>query len=459
LTADQVINASLDAAGNPSQQPFASPSDAVPTTTINAGIPPPGPLPTTALELMDATKANILAAPIATDAPLPQFLTRPDHPVRPANLSARSGPLQTDKFYANFLVGDQREPIWPQPYSLWWAKDGDVQPRMGLNNSWGLAISNIDRDQQIFGDSPQAGDPPKFFITPLYVQEIILSATELGPDTLLTTDSHKQFSVNVNLQPSAALAPIIRFPIVQGMGFVSGMYTGATPLLQSNIFFTDLLENGAVNGGLTHKWLVKLKDGSSWLLYVTPNGATGRPPLFLSDSTSITGPAGFIGLIQVAKNTAEVCGETVHDQAAGAYPISASISASVESSVGTYSFTWARGGSEAQNLLMYALPHHVITMTSETMQHATCAQLWTATKGPARAFTSNVWTLQENNLPVNIDFDPWRPDLGAIGKVADVAVEHITSAASQELSRDITADSNYDSAYFAGKVSKRLFDC
>ena len=446
-----MINTKLDTSGHLTEQPL--PNVSVPTTSIDTNLIVSGPLLPTSPWPTTGTKANILAVPIATGSPPQHFVTRQDHPRPPVNISGRSGPLQTNKFYGNLLVGDQREPIWPQPYSLWWAKDGNSSPRMGLNNSWGLAISNIDRDRLRYGDSIQTGDSPKYFIAPLYVQEMILSATELGPDTLLTTDSHKQFSVNVNLQPSSTTAPVVRFPIVQGMGFVSGLYVGATPLIRSNVIFTEIVEAGTVNGGATYKWRVSLKDNSRWLVYMTPNGAAGRPPMLLQDSNNIIGPTGYSGLIQVAKTIVDACGELVHDGAAGTYPLSASVSASVEGSVGTYSFAWTRGGSKTQSLLMYALPHHLNTMSADTLKSGTCAVLWTSTKGLARGFTADVWTLQEEFLPVNIGFDPWRLDLGTVRKVAAPAVDLITEAASKELAVDLDILTNEPSAYFGGKAS------
>ena len=391
--------------------------------------------------------------PIATDPPPSLFATRNDHPVQPKNISGRSGPLQTNKFYGNLLVGDQREPIWPQPYSLWWANGGNSPPRQGVLNTNGLAISNIERDNLFFGDPIQPNDPPKWFGAPLYVQQMILSANELGPDTILSTDSHKQFSVNINLLPSTGAAPVIQFPVVQGMGFVSALYTSAMPLLQSNVSFTDLVESGTVNSRSTYKWIIKLKDGSTWLVYITPNGSAERPPLVSKDSNTIAGPAGFTGLIQIAKNTAASCGEAVYDHAAGTYAISASISASVKSKSGVYSFAWQRLGSQSQSLLIFAQPHHIQSMTPDTLATVTCVNMWTTTKGLSRGFIGDSWKLQENDLPVDIGFDPWRDDLGTVRKIANPAINQVTDAASRELSQDMDKLTNLDSAYYGGKVS------
>lgn len=39
----------------------------------------------------------------------------------------------------------------------------------------------------------------------------------------LTTDTLTAFSANANLVPSGATTPAITFPLVQGMGFVTGI--------------------------------------------------------------------------------------------------------------------------------------------------------------------------------------------------------------------------------------------
>lgn len=39
----------------------------------------------------------------------------------------------------------------------------------------------------------------------------------------LTTDTLTAFSANANLIPSGATTPAITFPLVQGMGFVTGI--------------------------------------------------------------------------------------------------------------------------------------------------------------------------------------------------------------------------------------------
>ncbi|KIW00212.1 uncharacterized protein PV09_08252 [Verruconis gallopava] len=460
LTITQVVHSSLETTGIPSAPPFPTTSLVFPTTKLNitslstySSLPTI--LPPTSESSGQVNKINILTVPIATYPPPGQIAPRSDYPRPPVGVRARSGPLQTNKFYENLLLDDQRQSIWPQPYSLTWAKGGDAD-RGGLANSWGLSVSNIDRQGLLYGDPIQSGEPPKFFTAPLYVESIILSASELDTNTVLTTDSHDQFSLDINLTPKPDGQPVIRFPVVQGMGFVSALYTNATPLLQSSVFFTDLIEIGDVDSGKTHKWRIQLKDGTSWLLYITPDGSFGRPSMVLKDSNTIIGPGSFTGLIQVAKNTAGSCGERVYDGSAGTYATSLAVSASVDGATGNYSFIWRRAGSSDQQLLMFALPHHIDTMSPDTLNQSTCVTLWTTTKGEARGLQADMWLLQEQNLPTDIDFDPWKPGSGAVKKAVDEATAQIDDAAATELALDIDKLTNLDSAYYGGKALSKF---
>jgi endo-1,3(4)-beta-glucanase len=91
---------------------------------------------------------------------------------------------------------------------------------------------------------------------------MILSAQELGTSTTLTTDSLQPFSVNANLAPATEVPQIMTLPLVQGMGFVTALYRACTPLIQTSVFFRELLPAGVVNDGITSKYRVTLEDGN-----------------------------------------------------------------------------------------------------------------------------------------------------------------------------------------------------
>lgn len=357
-------------------------------------------------------------------------------------------PIQTNKFYANFFLGSQGFPVWTHPYYLAWAK--------GVGNSYGMAITHIERDKFAFGGGPSP-EKPQFFIAPLGIHHIVLSAEELGRDTYLSVEGLKAFSVYANLAASAGSRVLMSIPCVQGMGFITAIYDQAKPVLSTGVFFRTLDYVQSLNG-VTHKYRIRLNDGSKWLLYVTPTASQGVPPFTLINSTTISGPADFAGMIQVTKNPAEAEGEETFDSSAGAYAINATIYGSANGLSGRYSLSWAKGGVQSQTLLMYALPHHVESFDQETKTASrNYIRLVTTTKGFATAVLADKITMVEDDLPDTVGFAPWAKAAdGAGGGFENVNLSPgaralVNQAGISELSQDIDKQTRLNSMYYSGK--------
>jgi endo-1,3(4)-beta-glucanase len=159
----------------------------------------------------------------------------------------------------------------------------------------------------------------------------------------LTVDSLEAFSVNANFAPRGGEAPIITFPLLQGMGFITGVYKNCTPLIQSSVFFRELIPVGSINGGATSKFRIILEDGKTWLLYLTPHSNQGMEQLTKTNNTCIQGRTGFVGVIQVTRLPTG-CGEELYDRSAGAYAVSGNLSATVDGTRATYTLSWNKAG-------------------------------------------------------------------------------------------------------------------
>jgi endo-1,3(4)-beta-glucanase len=66
--------------------------------------------------------------------------------------------LHTNKFYANAFLGEQNQPIWTHPYSIWWGKGGQEQ---GMLQTWGMNVAHVEEADLQYGP----GDPPKVRLT------------------------------------------------------------------------------------------------------------------------------------------------------------------------------------------------------------------------------------------------------------------------------------------------------
>lgn len=387
--------------------------------------------------------------PVAIGSPPNNIQQRGGHPVPRLGINLDGGPIETNKFYQNFVLGSKDSPGFILPYSLRWSQGS------GNAQSWGMAISHIDDNQKVFGPpNPSiATSPDSFYINPLGIESIILSAAEFGPSTVLTADSLLVFSANIHLQPSAGSPSVLTLPLVQGMGFITGQYVNLQPAIQSSVFFRSIASAGSPKPGV-FKYRVTLEDGKVWLLYaIATNGIS--PNLQLITSTLLQGIPNWYGDIQVAK-VPDASFETIYDKAVGAYPTSGTIGGYAHDSTAQYSFSWNKGGAYASStsLLMFALPHHVESFESDTLGNVTNLVLDTLTKGAATAVVADYWVLEETALPLSLSFAPWRPagDAQTTATLSPSAISAIQGIAAIEASQNMSANTNLDSMYYSGKA-------
>lgn len=300
------------------------------------------------------------------------------------------------------------------------------------------------------------GHPVSYYINPVGIQSMILSAAELGNSTVISTDASQPMSAQVILQPRNGTSSNITFPIFQGMGYVTGIYTNLQPLIQSSIFFQKVVTAGSPRAGV-FKYRATLEDNTSWLIYVIPSNGTD-PNLHLDSNTNLRGPAGFSGVIQVSKNPAGDAGEKFYDNSSGVYPVSVNVTGSVTNNTGTYGLSWQKGGKDVAStpLLMFALPHHVSSFDNSTQCRKIPLQLRTTTKGNATAVIGENWTMVEPDLPADMGFAPWSPSKGNVATLSTAAQQVLLNVAPTELQQNMSAQTDLNSMYYSGKALSKF---
>ncbi|KAL2881869.1 endo-1,3-beta glucanase [Colletotrichum sp. CLE4] len=385
---------------------------------------------------------DIFAEPIGTGAPPGTISARSDHPVPRKGITSTS-PLQTNKFYSNFFLGDQTAPTYTYPYGIAWGAG------RGAAASYGMTISHIEANQRVFGPTKADSGAASYFINPVGIQSMVISALELGSDTAVGTDNVTAFSATIHLKPNAQAVPAVSFPLVQGMPFITAQYAGATPVIRTGVFFRTVTRVTQDPKAGVAKYTFQLEDGKIWRLYAyATTGSQLNLQVVNNGLAQSTQP--FYGIIQVAKDPGN--GEALLDQAAGVYPTTVALSGSVSGTSGSYTFKFAKGGHPDGQLVMYALPHQVSSFDSTTKNGVQPVQLMTPAKGIATAVLADQWTMQESNLPVSMGFAPWSPDKGSLTTLSDNAKVVIRGIAAQEVSQDMMAQSDLDSMYFSGKA-------
>ena len=424
----------------------------VATTVTKTGSPSSIPLPSQASSCLSnmACSGQDMFVPVAIGQPPTNLEHRAGHPVPRLGINNITGPIETNKFYSNLFLGSQGFPAFVTPYSLTWSRGS------GNAQSWGMAVSHVDANQKVFGPANEniPNSPRSYYICPLGIQSMILSAAEFDQNTVLTTDELYFTSGNVHLSPAGSSSSLT-LPMVQGMGMVTGLYSNLQVVIQSSVFFRVVTAADSPKQGV-YKYKVTLEDGKIWLIYCTPDN--GLDPNFqLKSSTLLQGMSSWSGAIQIAK-LPDGTSESVYDNAAGAYPTTGKIQGYAQNSSAQYSLSWNKGGAYANNatLLMFALPHHVQSFDENTRGKIQNLTLDTTTKGKAVAVSSDYWVMEEH-LPTDMGFAPWRP-MGqqSVNTLSAAAIATIQNVSATEASQNMTAQSDLNSMYYSGKALSKF---
>ncbi|KAG9256533.1 endo-1,3(4)-beta-glucanase [Emericellopsis atlantica] len=393
----------------------------------------------TTVDMDKRQSADIFANPIGTNGPPSQIPRRSDHPVSHGTI-VKNGVLSTNKFYAGFHLGSQTDPIYPFPYALQWPRGG------GVARSWGISISHSEERQRVFGADKFNG-AAEYYLNPVGIQSMILSAVELGSATVMQLEDVTAFSARAVLRPSAGAAPAVSFPLVQGMPYVTGQFTGGRPMIQTGVFFRSMtrVQNDPKSGVAKYNFL--LEDGTTWIVYGYATSGSMLDLQLVNQGLAQSRNA-FTGVVQVVKNPGGA--DSALDDGAGIYPTGVRLSGSVAGSSGSYSLNFSRAGHSQGKLYMYALPHHVESFNSDTAGRTQSIRLVTLTKGQARLVRGSSWTMLENSIPTSMDFAPW--DGTTKRTLSNAAKSAILPIARSDISQNMDAQSNLDSMYFSGKA-------
>ncbi|PHH68408.1 hypothetical protein CDD82_575 [Ophiocordyceps australis] len=393
------------------------------------------------METMSAQ--DIFAKPLDTRPPPANIPVRSDHPVARKGVQSKA-PLQTNKFFANFFLGDQMGPAYTYPYAVHWAGG------KGACGSWGLSISHTESRQMVFGQERYNG-AAAYYINPVGIQSMVVSAKELGSQTTLSLDSVTAFSARVLLSPNSTSPPAVSFPLIQGMPFVTAQFDGAMPMIQTGVYFKTVSratrdpKNGVV------KYTFNLEDGTIWRVYGWASKGEELELRVTNDGLAESKKA-FYGIVQVCKDPNVDGSEQALDDGAGIYPVTLDLSGTASGSNGTYSFKFQKQGHQLGNLYMYALPHQVDSFSDDTKRRVQKIQLQSPTKGMATLIRGVEWTMVEPKMPTDMGFAPWHPDQGSAERLSDTAKSTIKAAASKEVAQNMMAQCNLDSMYFSGKA-------
>ncbi|CAK9683320.1 unnamed protein product [Candida parapsilosis] len=395
----------------------------------------------------DTCYSGDLFSPIDTNAP-PSIFPRQQLPLSiPSGVNNNGAPIQTNKFYANLFLGDQDLMVYTYPYGLYWSKE----------SYYGFGVQHTNVSDRVFGSqNTNNRGVSSYYFNPTNNGEIILSATEFAHSSMhMGLSDMTEMAAKVKLSTTAGQdLNYLEIPIVQGMGFVTGVYNGnLVPELNSLYGFRtlELEESDALLSNIL-KYRATLFNGVNWLIYITLPTENDDFELIAEDSYHLKASKSVDGLIIQVAIAPETSKDQFYDAAAGMYVTDASIQGSVVcSSSALYSFVYETSGSSSSgNPIVFTLPHHLQTLT--TTSGATGITVSSQTKGEMTAFLTKKLSFSDT-IDKNIKFLPYiAGKTGQLSYSSDQLTLLATSA-NDELAVDIASTvANMNSNYFSGKV-------
>lgn len=393
-----------------------------------------------------------LFKPISTDKPPTNFSEEDLEFDLPNGVDNDGNPIETNKFYVNLFLGSQASPVFTYPYVVWYEFSSD--------EIYGLAISHTTADQYTYGYREGASEdgPASYYINPGKINQLTFSADAFD-------GSNVGLKVS-NLTDTSALATLydnstensnskIDFPLVQGMGFITGVYSGDFKAqLQSQVGIYELTQETADDlpeGTLKYK--AKLNNQVTWLVYATlPDGSSDFD--LSVDNSVISANNAVDGLVLQVAVAPESDQESYYDSAAGLYVTHATVSGYADGDTATYKFAYdTEGSSNSDSPIVFALPHHIESFTSETANSATNISLQSTTKGLQYAYVTDTFEFNEKLDAASVGFLPYTTLVENSGDLSYTSeqLSAIASAANDEFSEDIVTTIKGFATYTAGK--------
>lgn len=419
-----------------SEQTSTSPSSLSTSTSSTA----------TATENFSTTTIVNLFNAVSTDEP-PTVFNRSPNPMSLADGVSNDGPIQTNKFYTNLIVGSQESPAFVYPYSLW----------KYTSSSYGFAVQHTTVDQYSYGGYDSSGNA-KYLVNPLGIAHVVFSASNFDSSMTMQVDEMTLSSTRVVLSESNDSSNYLEIPLVQGMGFATGIYHGSlNAKIGSSVGFNTIVSESSNNlaQGIL-KYRITLLNGVTWLCFVIgPDDLASTDfSLQVTSEYEIEANTSVDGLIiQLAVAPSKTDYEVFYDQAAGMYVTDFKLQGVSDGSTATYEFSYTTQGESASgSTMIFALPHHESSFSDAMQDYYTGIQLASTTKGVMNGYLTT--SLQfSTSLNRQISWLPWSSQLGSTPlEYSEEQLQLLAEVANSELQVSISESISGLNTYYLGKV-------
>lgn len=344
---------------------------------------------------------------ISTVNPTSVFLSRSGEVSRPANLP-NNAPVQTNNFYTNLLLDNHREPVWTNPYKL----------QFDNKNCHIYYPTSLDL---VYGP-----EPVKYFYYPNGIEHLLFTSPDFSNDPQFVVSQLDKFSINCQFKNDSGT---VSFPLVQGMGFVTGVYDLIIPEIKSGVGIKSVQGKLCQNNRLS-KYEITLNNDVKYTMYLSQNiriRASTERIVFEKAVPNL--------VIQIGFGTFDY-----YDQVAGCYISNVEFSATTTS----YSFEYKTLGNNLTGApLIFAPPHMVKNFSSTSQKTISDISVNLCVLGELKGCITPKLTINVQIPNVRFGF---RNE-----SLSQNVLSVISEQASRDVNGDILSETDSDSMYFGGK--------
>lgn len=325
---------------------------------------------------------------------------------RPNYVSAE-GPIQTNNFYTNLLLDNHDNPVWTNPYKL----------------TFDSTKCNI--YYPVSSDIVYGSDPVKYYFFPNGINHLLLTSTDFSESPTFTIPSLSKFVAHPKFSNTYGT---LSMPLVQGMGFVTGIYKGLIPEIITDVGFKNITGVSCQNDKLS-KFVITLQNDVKYTMF------TSEIINIKYEATRIIFPKSYDNLyVQVAYGTNDY-----YDQVAGCYIDEVEFKLNDKS----YLFEYKTIGSSLTSCLVFCPPHMVNNFNQDTKSKISNISVDSHVLGSLTGCITDKVTVNVTTPDISFSFNSETFD--------ETIKAHILKQAQADCKADVNSETNLDSMYFAGK--------
>ena len=276
----------------------------------------------------------------------PKFEER-SHPVKPARINTTK-PVPTNTFWTNLILKNGNNPIYINPYLVWY-------------NGTGFNINYSDLTVT------------KDFIITNRVINFSIGTSKTNTFTVTRWDS---LSVDVQLGN-------LTYYFVRGSPFLTCRYNNDMPVFKTQHAVLSVTATDA------NKYVVKLNNNQTWIIY-------HEGGLTLSNTLEAT--SAYTGILRTMLIPAGSQVNVDLNKYAALYPTGGSINYTLDNGTANLTYTFSTGRMNVpysdNNLLMYTLPHHQKMLSSPSNITGSGLPTYRTIKGLMLPYVGTTWAFK-----------------------------------------------------------------